>query len=297
MKVFSLKPQIKGAFTLVEMLVAMAVFLVLAAVVMQMVFTTTQITQSQKQQMDSITEARQALDRIKLDWNSRVRRDDVMANFIKQNGNDQIQLLCQASSYDGTRKFLSAVSYRIREQRVNADDLLYVMERGVVGFDWQVTNTGTNTFAMPTFTSSSSKNDYELLAKSVFRLEFCFMKKVKNAGDSPYTTQIGDVREDNWQSLGLYDNGDITSLHLDSPNFSGLVVAVAVLDEKARKILSNAQLQELAESQALPDVNDGETPLAKWTPLITSLNNFPADIPRPAAGSVRVYQRVFYSNE
>jgi prepilin-type N-terminal cleavage/methylation domain-containing protein len=286
MNLFFSRPGIRSGFTLVEMMVAMMVFLVLAGLVMQMVFTATQITQSQRQQMDSMTEARQSLDRIKLDWNYRIRRGDVAANFIKQDGNDQIQLLSQASSYGGSRKLLSGVSYRIREQRAGAGNPVFVMERGVVGFNWQSAVTGTNSFAMPAF----ADNTYELFAKSVFRLEFCFIKKIRNPGDSPYTANISDVRESNPQPAYT----DNASLNLTSPNFAGFVVAVAVLDEKGRQIVSDDQLRQLA--QDLPDVLDGETPLSQWTPLINS-PTFAAGIPRSVAGSVRVYQRVFYVNE
>lgn len=269
----------RRGFTLIEMLVAMAVFLVLAAIVMQMVFTTTQITQSQKQQMDAMAEARQALDRMKLDWTSRVRRNDVPAEFIKQGGNDQIQLLSQTSSYGGGRTPLAALSYRI-----NTTSLQF--ERGVVGYNWQGSNQLTFPFVMPAFADAN----YEVLAKSVFRLEFCFLRVVRDSTTSPYTVDIQNVRESNPQPA--YQ--DSTSLNLGSANLAGLVVAVAVLDEKGRKIVTSAQLTQL--SQALPDIAEGETPLSKWTPLINA-PNFANGVPRPAAASVHVYQRVFYINE
>ena len=101
-----------NSFTLVEMLVAISVFLILVFLVMEVTLEITQTATTQKRQMDSLGEGRQSLDRFGLDWSARVRRtlvpgsplqgsSDVQAtvtNDVDANGNDIIGFLTQVPS-------------------------------------------------------------------------------------------------------------------------------------------------------------------------------------------------------
>ncbi len=112
------------AFTLVEVLVAEAIFLILLLVVMQLIFGALQTTTAQKKRMDELGDARQSLDRLSLDWaGARVRRDDIYATFTNMPAsstnaaNAQIGFLSQAQWYtpaaDTQSRHLAWVTYGI----------------------------------------------------------------------------------------------------------------------------------------------------------------------------------------
>ncbi|MDR1191248.1 MAG: prepilin-type N-terminal cleavage/methylation domain-containing protein [Verrucomicrobiales bacterium] len=303
----TLAHQRKG-FTLVEVLVAETVFLVLLIVVMQLVFGTTKITQHQKQQIDAMTEARQALDRMKLDWTSRVRRGDVVAVFEKRSGNDEFRLLSQVFSYDNSdnseaRKSLAAVSYRINDGAVSTKPE-QVLLRGALGYIWQ-SNTPDDPkllkfpFSMPKFDTDTAINNYEVMGQNVFRMEICFLRKVSTTAESPYTVELNDVRESN--PVVPYTGDNIDALNLTSDRLLGVVVCVAVIGEQGKKILGDdpsalAELAEQLEDVTAADMNNRIDPLAKWTEAIEQ-PDFASGVPRPVVASIRVYQRVFYVSE
>lgn len=263
------------AFTLVEMLVAEAVFLMLLVLALQLIFGVTQVTQTQKKQMDSFTDARQALDRMSLDWDARVRRSDLNATFTKQSGNDEFGFLSQVAAYSGTRR-LAVVSYRV-------NPTTYTLERGVLGYNWQATDPAPDNNPLFKFPITSipvlAATQYELLSGTVFRMEFCFLRKVDASGASlsSYTTD--------------------STLNLGSEDFAGVVIGIATIDEESRKKISQTQLAAMV--QALPDITtDGSDPLSVWTPIVESQNFAKtANIPQSVAASVRIFQRIIYVNE
>ncbi|MDR1146288.1 MAG: hypothetical protein LBK71_09155 [Verrucomicrobiales bacterium] len=267
----------RAGFTLVEMLVAETVFLLLLVLVMQVVFTVTKISTDQKQQADALAVARQALDRMQLDWMARVRRADVTADFYKTTGNDSLGLLCQMRAYDGSRASLSAVAYRINPERaVGGQTDWQVFERGVTGFDWEGAEALTLPLHMADWRDRFTADDYEILARNVFRLELSFLQKVRDPADSPYTAD-----EDN-------------ALNLNSAELVAVVVTVAVLNEQGRKIATQQHLTELV--QALPDAANARDTLTVWTEQLNS-PAFAPDVPLRVKAGIRVYQRVFYVSE
>src|SRR5260221_13798237 len=112
------RPKGSAAFTLVEILVAEAIFLILMFVVIQLIFGIIQTAATQKKRMDSLGDARQSLDRLSLDWAGRVRRSDVTGVFTRQTAaatnapNAQINFTTQVLAYSGARH-LAWVSYAV----------------------------------------------------------------------------------------------------------------------------------------------------------------------------------------
>jgi hypothetical protein len=115
-----------------------------------------------------------------------------------------------------------------------------------------------------------AQSDYEVLAKGVFRLEFCYLLNAATATSA--TTQLSN------------------SAQSDYSNVSAIVVAIAVLDDRSRTLLTDDQVGQL--SAALPDNVDGQYPITGWT---TALNqtNFAPGIPRRAIQGIHIYQRIF----
>lgn len=285
-----------AAFTLVEVLVAEAVFLILLFVVIQLVFGVLQTAGAQKKRMDVLDDARQSLDRLSLDWSARVRRSDIVASFSRQAvsgtnaANAQISFLTQVQPYTGARH-LAWVAYAINNiTQVNQGSQAAstpALERGILGYNWSSTDPSGASNPLMTFPMTNPTVNItptiEPLADTVFRFDYCFLQNVPAAANA--TT-----------SAPFTINNTLT---LTSTNLVGVVVAVAALDQQSRQLLTQAQL--VALGNALPTIPDGQSPQAVWT---TAVNNASfnavaksAGVPQGIAGSVRIFQRVLYVNE
>ncbi|MGB8354673.1 MAG: type II secretion system protein [Chthoniobacteraceae bacterium] len=276
-----------SGFTLVELVLAQAIFLVVLAVVFQLIIGVTQNAQSQKNKMDSMGDARQALDRISLDWAARVRRQDVTANensqvsFVKQTGNDELNFLSQVGSYSGARN-LAWVSYQVTSGTSPTDLNAYTLQRSAIGYNWTATpqfiSSGTSGFTPP---STSGTNTFETMANTVFRCEFCFLVQQSGTSSPVYSAD--------------------PTITLGSSNLVGVVVTVASLDQQSRQLISSTQLANLAG--ALPDITTTSTqdPQSAWVPIITNTGATglaaKAGVPQKVASAVRVYQRILYVGE
>jgi type II secretory pathway pseudopilin PulG len=263
------------SFTLVEMLVAIAVFLILMLLLTQFIVTASNTALSQNERMESLTDARQALDRFGLDWSARVRRPDVsMSAAVDGNGcPTNIDFITQEPSYSGARD-LSSVCYQ-----VTADP--YSLQRGIVGYDW--TNAPSMTAPASTNIPSASispetpaSSDFETLSGDVFRMAICFQ-----GVNGDYSTA--------------------SSVLANSTNYTGVVITVAALDSQSRKLLSSAQLDSLAAGLPVtPMTNSTTAPLVTWQDTINTPGfaaSLSTPIPKQVAASVRVYQRIFYTKE
>jgi type II secretory pathway pseudopilin PulG len=286
-----------AGFTLVELLVAEVVFLILMFVVVQLIFGVLQSAAVQKKRMDVLDDARQALDRLSLDWSARVRRSDVLGSFTRQPGssssapNAQISFLTQAQAYSGARH-LSWVTYEVDNlTQVNQGGqatLTPALARGILGYNWSSTDSGGGANPLMTFPTGNiapaGTPTVEPMANNVFRFDYCFLQKAP-AAVPPATT-----------SSAFTTN---PSLYLNSSNLVGVVVAVAALDQQSRQILSQSQLVKLGN--ALPAVPDGQSPETAWTATLND-GTFAAavkaaGVPQSVAGAVRVFQRVLYISE
>lgn len=264
-----------GGFTLVEMLVGTAIFLLLIVILANLVTDASQKALRENQKMSSLDEARQSLDRLAMDWSSRVRREDVSGRYLLQPGSDEISFLSRVNAYNGTRR-LASVAYRI-----NPDT--YVLERGILGYNWSATDPAPSANPVLTFPSIPSPTpmatpmppaagDYELLSDAVFRLESCFLRR---------------------------DDGKLSvNTSLDAVNVAGVVVAMASLDGQTRKVLGSndaevrGALQSLAK--ALPDIGEGENPQEVWLKKINEPGFAErAGVPQRVLSSLRVSQRIY----
>lgn len=251
-------------FTLIEVMVAFAVFLLLVLLVTQLITETSRNTVRENNKMDALGDTRQALDRFGLDWAARVRRADVDWQVSQGADNDAVTLLSQVPAYEGARK-LAAVSYRI-----NADTL--VLERGTLGYDWDGTGAKLSFSTNATVPNVPAGASYETLSPTIFRMSLSFLDK----------------------QSGRWTNAPPGALNSDQ--LGGVVVSVAALDERNRGLLSNTQLKAL--SAALGDPVGTNNPLTVWTEKLND-PGFASGLglPLSAVGEVRLHQRIFYREE
>lgn len=270
-------------FTLVEILVAEAIFLILLVVVMQLIFGVLETAASQKKRMDSLEDARQSLDRLSQDWTARVRRGDINGLFTPNAGNDQISFPTQVQAYSGTRH-LAWVTYGVNDvKQVNQgsqNTLTPALVRSITGYNWLSSEGANPWMVFPVSTPSATTTVPDPLANTIFRFEYCFLQQVPTIPTAT-TTSAFTVN---------------SALTLNSPSLVGIVVAVAALDQQSRQILTPAQLTSL--TGALADVVDGQNPQSIWLSAING-NGFAAKagVPQSVAGAVRVYQRILYVKE
>ncbi len=264
-------------FTLVEMLVAVAVLGLLVAMLAQTVALTGQAISVNSKKLDATGEARLVFDRLATDLAARPRRSDLGALFTKINGgtstagaNDTLQFYSEVDGYSGAHQ-IAAVGYRIQQTTTTR---YYQLERGAVGTDWGP-GTSSNPFVqfLPNMFAAPLTADpnYDVLANGVFRLEFCVLLNTGVMTNPPAPTA--------------------SSPNTDLTNVVGLIVAIGVLDANSLKSVSHAQLQQLAA--ALPDNTSGDNPLADWN-TARAQTGFASGIPPQIIQSVRLYQRTFY---
>jgi len=288
------------AFTLVEVLVAEAIFLILLLIVMQLIFGALQATTAQKKRMDELGDARQSLDRLSLDWAARVRRSDLFASFKHDTSssanaaNAQISFFTQEPAYSGARH-LSWVNYAVTNvtqvTQGSVSSTAPALVRGILGYNWAASDpTGaSNPLLTLPATAPTSTVTFDPLASTVFRFDYCFLQQVTTTGTSPFTTN-------NPSDTG---NPADANVNLTSTNIVGIVVAVASLDQQSRQIVSQAQLVTMGQS--LPAITNGGTPQAQWVSAIntgafaTSVKA--AGVPASVANAVHVYQRILYVND
>lgn len=269
-----------AAFTLVEMLVSMAVLTMIVLSVARLFDNTATLTASGNKRMEADGQARSLLDRLAIDFAQMLRRTDAdyylktPANF--QPGNDQIAFYSEVPGYypsTGSQSPISVVSYRINAQ--------HRMERLGKGLLWNGVSPGSTPMAFlpltiaatwPAATDDTADPDYEIAAANVFRLEYFYRLNNGDFSVTPWDTNAGHSAVNGMQ--------DVASIS----------IAIAAIDPKSRVLLSNAQLASL--TARLGDFTLSMKPgalLAQWQEALNATN----DMPRSAISGIRIYQRSF----
>lgn len=245
------RARLEHAFTIIELLVAMTILALLTVLIVNIVGMVTNTISSSSQKRDALSQARFCLDRLGVDFDNQLLRADLDHGISKKAGSDVLNFYSQVDGFSGARQ-VAALSYRVKDDPLSGLQL----ERGVQGAEW---SGNTQPGFLPAAFPAVAESDFEVLSDSVFRLEFTYLKK-----DGTLSSQV------------LPDLSDVKSI----------VVAIAVLDAKTRKILTKEQVRLL--SSTLADVQDGETPIVSWFQA-----SFPSDIPLKATQGIRYYQRYY----
>ncbi len=283
-------PAAKG-FSILELLVAMAVMAMLVLMVAQLVQSGTAVIAGSRKNLDADAQAREVFSRFALDLAQMVKRPDVDAVFSTNAGNKKAFFFSEAPGFASSTTnlgTLSLVGYRVG---TNAG-----LERLGKGLPWS----GAGGVTFLTYTNSSSSNalpgstipgawesvvgpapdyngtdtDYHLLAPGVFRFDYCFLKK-----DGSY-------------SLTRDPSGGFRDV-------AAVVVSLAVLDGDSKKIATGTN--NLAG--ALPDPTSSHLaanvlPAELWQNAVNDSSSFAsaAGVPQATAARVRIYQRAIPLN-
>jgi prepilin-type N-terminal cleavage/methylation domain-containing protein len=267
------------AFTLVEMMVALAVLSLLILIIIQVLSFSAQAVDKNSKNLDASSQARLVFDRIGVDFAARAKRTDLGVVFTKTTTagvSDCFRFYSQVAGYSGTRG-VTAVGYWVPSSDAGSQHPIYQLERGAVGTDW---TGGTGMSFLPsvlteadTTAADNPLTDYDVLASDVFRLEFCYLKT-----DGTLTI--------NNPNAGTANPTSLTGI-------AGVVVALAVIDDKSMQLLSSPSTQLGALSEALEKTPDGADPIAGWNAAINAGLGV-SGIPNPVLQNLRVYERTFY---
>jgi prepilin-type N-terminal cleavage/methylation domain-containing protein len=308
------------AFTLVEMLVSMAVLVLLILMVAQIMNGATKTTGTSRQRLDADSEARMVFDRMASDFARLVNRKDV--DFLFTPGaNDQLFFFSEAPAVTPTSATTAdpAQPVALVGYRINPD---YQLERLGKGLTWGGTppdgmvfltyppSAGAVAGATPTPTpapdinstlkgaafspiitaaSGSANSAYHVIGENVFRLEFSFLLK-------PYTDLNGVLQAAAYSSEpfnATHPAGNRNGIGLS--DVQAIVVTLALMDGRSRKLVSSSSALSGIVGGAFSGKADTTTlPAKRWEANIDNLAS--AGIPQAAASQIRVYQRVFFLN-
>jgi len=270
------------AFTLTEMLVAMAVSALLIVLFARMVNSAATATSISNKRMDVNSEIRPLFNRIAVDLSQMIKRNDV-SYYVKissnaEPGNDLLSFFSlvdgfypnSSSTAEAKQPQTSIVSYRINTN--------YQFERMAKSLPFAGQSTQTplvfgSTYTLVTewptaISSTSSDTDYAIAGTDVFRFEYYYLLKTTGAtSDSP------------WTSMSQVKMTDVAAI----------AIAMATIDPKSRKLLSSTDLATL--SLAMNDYTSsmGTTGLlVQWQSALSA-----SSLPRPGLNGIRLYQRIF----
>ncbi len=285
-------------FSLIEVLVSMAVLALLIALIAQMFSSATSVATSGEKRMDADSQAQAVFDRLGLDLALSPRRSDLdifsKSPDFPQTGNDQIAFFAETPGYfsggtsgSGERTSVSLVGYRINETEAQ-------LERLGKGLLWNAAAGGGTPLVYlplkiedtwPAATDQASDADYELVGPQVFRFEYGYLLKGRTLPDGSMLPALMSVTP--WDERPGVGHTAVDGFR----DVAAIVVTIAVIDPKSQVLASATELTSLAASMsdfspsAQPEPGDLEK---QWQSAIDS-----SGLPNPVTSSLRVYHRSF----
>ena len=274
-----------SGYSLLELMVAMAILAILVVLLAQVINTTSQVITKATDHMQCDTEAQIVFDRLADDIAQVINRSDVDALFIgmpnasSTNYNDQMYFYSQGTGFatnTANPSQVSLIGYRVNNRSLERlgvlkswDDLPYLTpSNSQTGF------VATN----PLANLGAATNYFHVIAPSIFRMEIALLMKVGSRNAD------GSVNQAN--SYANLTNS--TNYWHGLTNVMAIVVALGILDQTSRKIVTGQQLDALAASLPNASTNGGVS-IATWTSLAMTTTN----IPPSARSQIRIYQRSF----
>jgi prepilin-type N-terminal cleavage/methylation domain-containing protein len=275
------------AFTIIELLVSVAILAVLVLMVSRLFNSAAILTTSGNKRMDADAQLRPLFDRMTVDFSQMLKRPDVDYYFKSstnpQAGNDQMAFYSAVTGYypsSGSQSPISVVSYRINSN--SGSTTFNKFERMAKGLVWNGVAASdtpvvflplTLASTWPAATNGNSDSDFELIAPYVFRFEYYYLLKNGSLSDVPWNTSAG--------------HSSVTGMQ----DVAAISVCVATIDPKSRVLVSDSQVTTLAGR--LIDFSTSMLPgdlLNQWQTALDGTR----DMPRPAISAVRIYERYFY---
>ena len=266
----------RSAFTLAELLVAMAVLSGTILLLASLFNSSARVTSSSSKRIDADAQARICLNRMAADIAAMVKRTDVDYHFAKNTGNDEFAFYSEAPGYypsDASgvtpKSPVTLSGYRVINNQ---------LERLNKALVWNgVPSAGKPMVFLPQMLAATWPNivgggtdeDYQVLGDQVYRFEFCFLMRDGTLSAQPWLAPKTSV--DGFRDV------------------RAIVAAIAVLDSKSRAIVSD-WASAAAELEDVSGTSISTTPAELWHQKI---QNRDLGLPAVAASQVRIYQQYF----
>jgi prepilin-type N-terminal cleavage/methylation domain-containing protein len=307
---FPRSPSGTSAFTLIELMVSIAVLGLLGGMVMQLLGSASRLTSNSRKTGDCDTEARFVLDQISADFSRRVRRPDVDAFVAKLKGDDRLYFFSETPGYSPKlaaqdRSTVSLVGYRLQAPTTIGGR--YILQRYARSLPWVNTPTDAalpfvvltgnppkplpaTTLAGPNSTGSggsfpavlgqNTAEDiyYQTIGENIVRFEVSLLRKPNPS--NPTRPVAARILSDAEIPAELSQFG--------FSNISAVVVTIAVADSDSK----NQITPSLIDSLALQDTNPTDFPMYPLDRWNTSFVSKAASLPKTVAGGLRFYQRI-----
>jgi len=265
----------RGAFSLVEVLVAMAIFLFMAVMVASITGGVSRIAGQSQRRMGVDGGVRQSLSRISADFSRAIIRSDLPFRIEKKSGNDGLIFPAASEGYSAGRG-ITMLGYQV----ANA-----TLQRGAEATTWTAGSSAlfftsvTNAVSSNSYLSISSAN-YEILESDIFRMEVAFLM-----GDGSIKSSVGT----NAGGTTYIASFASTPRTASSNAIRAVIVTVAAVDSRARALMTPSEYSQLANN--FSDATAGSDPLTAWKGYLT---NSPAVLSQPAREGIHIYQRYIY---
>ncbi|XHR26732.1 MAG: type II secretion system protein J [Chthoniobacteraceae bacterium] len=302
-----------SGFSLIEVIMAMSVFLVLALVIVQITSATSHSVQLSNRPVDAAAQARLVLDRLGMDFAGLVRRPDfdlVAVNDSLGTGNILrfFSMVASTGTAADNRK-MSLVAYQLATHRDNHN--LPCLIRAGMPVNWSQTGFfGLKANGLPirfsdaAFPSallpqnSTGSSDYDILAPGVIQMVIGFKLSMDNQSVTlSDSTQLDHARGQivysppvaSWTST---DRSESVA-YVDLSRVDSLVVGIVAIDLDSLKLLqSAAQINALAACFPAPS-SINTAPLQVWYDTAGTASQLPSSVPLAVRQSIRVFQRSY----
>jgi len=285
-----------GSFTMVEMLVSMAVLFLLILLIAELFSNTTRVITVSTDHLAADDQVRLLFERMATDFGHLVKRPDVdyylkapgylaVTNPVSANpesGNDQLAFYSEVPGYTTATNAVTSLS--LVAYRVNTSGTAPYMERMGKALTWSpggsdgmpvVFEPLTLSETWPAATSGTLTDiDYEPIAPNVFRFETYYLLTSGALSATPWDTVAG--------STNLNAFKDVVAIG----------VVVAATDPKAAKLASSSALTTLAGQ--LPDFITGTTTNmgqleTEWQTAVSA-----STLEAAIKSGIHIYGRLFY---
>jgi prepilin-type N-terminal cleavage/methylation domain-containing protein len=308
----------ENGFTLVEILVALAVLSLIVLVIAQIFSASSTAISQNSKNINALDASEAVLQQIGLDISRMVLRNDVDYSFVKNAsgttgnlpGNDLLSFYARTTGFSsttqapstGTLRPLSVVGYQVVQ---NSTTNLLELDYGALQVGWDDTGNnppGSSPFTLtsatqllstpntlPLIPSSGTTSLFTTLAPEVVRMEICFV-----LNNDPVTTDTTPKLLTPTAPIYVpYTSTTQNPAAVPYPiqNVAGILVGIVVIDPKSRLMLPSGV--DLKVAQVFPDAVANQDLLSLWTPKNTITKLEAIGVPATAAAGVRIYQKYF----
>ncbi|PTX96711.1 hypothetical protein DB345_05880 [Spartobacteria bacterium LR76] len=294
------------AFTLIEILVGVAILAIVGLLIVQIITATSSASRMSNAGIDAAAQARLAFDRMGIDLAAMVRRPDIDFQSTSSFGAAPPYGLVfvsgvMSAGLSGTNnRGYSLVGYQING---TTDTPTPCLLRGAVPIAWQGTSaasvTGYQTNGLPVSLANIgvtlNPGDFDVLAPAVIRVVVGYQLYPSGESvllsDGTLLLAWGQVV---YSPPVRLDSDKNPSAAIDLSRVSSLIVGVVAIDPDGVKRLKASEVTALATSFPVPQT--GQYPVAVWSPIAENVGGLPSGVPLFARQSVRVFQRAFPIN-